>query len=155
MSYTQAEQRARPAPSGVRALFWQFTSTPLDRSICYMTPAALRAWAGVPQTVQEDDMPLTDDDVRRIARQVVTGAAGMHAPDDRAVDWALSSWVQAIYRQQAAQGAAITALAQQLGQGRDVDTIVAAVNDAIANAVVHVEVTGAPAADDTPAPAQP
>jgi hypothetical protein len=150
MSYTQAQGRARPAPHGVRCLFWQFTSTPIDRSICYMTPTALRAWAGVPPTVQEDDMPLSDDDVRRIARQVVTGAAGMHAPDDHSVDWALSGWVQAIYRQQAAQGAAITALAQQLGTGKDVATIVAAVQDAIANATVHVEVV-----DGDPAPVEP
>lgn len=55
MSYTQAEQRSRPAPSGVKALFWQFTSTPIDRSICYMTPAQLRTWAGA----EEDDVALT------------------------------------------------------------------------------------------------
>lgn len=56
LSYTQAEQRTRPVIGGIRALFWQFTSTPIDRSICYMTPAAFKAWAGVP-TVREDDMP--------------------------------------------------------------------------------------------------
>lgn len=62
LSYTQAEQRSRPAPGGVRALFWQFTSSPLDRSICYLTPAQLRTWAGA----EEDDMPLTDADVKKI-----------------------------------------------------------------------------------------
>jgi GH25 family lysozyme M1 (1,4-beta-N-acetylmuramidase) len=65
MTYTQAEQRTRPAPSGVKALFWQFTSTPIDRSICYMTPAALRSWAG------GDDMPLTPADIKAVAAEVV------------------------------------------------------------------------------------
>jgi GH25 family lysozyme M1 (1,4-beta-N-acetylmuramidase) len=66
MSYTQAEQRGRPAPSGVKALFWQFTSTPLDRSIAYMTPAALRTWAG-----GDTDMPLTDADVQKICKALL------------------------------------------------------------------------------------
>jgi hypothetical protein len=47
---------------------------------------------------KEDDMGISNDDARKIARQVVTGAAGMHSPDDRTVDWALSSYVQEIYR---------------------------------------------------------
>jgi hypothetical protein len=63
---------------------------------------------GITPTPEEDTMQLSDDDVRRIARQVVTGPAGMHAPDDREVDWALSSWVQAIY-------ATVTALGQAPG----------------------------------------
>lgn len=136
MSYTQAQGRARPAPSGVKALFWQFTSTPIDRSICYLTPAALRAWAG---GTTEDTMALTDDDVRRIAHQVVTGATGMTGPDGKTA-WAVSAYLAAIYRQQAAQTAAITTLAAQLGTGADVDRIVTAVEDAIASAVVHVTV---------------
>lgn len=70
MSYTQAEQRTRPAPSGVKAFAWQFTSTPLDRSIIYMTPAALRAWAG-----QEDDMPLTDADVQKVVKALLDADA--------------------------------------------------------------------------------
>ncbi|MGW5123317.1 GH25 family lysozyme [Streptomyces sp. NPDC004069] len=44
-SYAQAEAAKRPAPSGCTPLFWQFTSQPLDRSICYMSEADLRAWA--------------------------------------------------------------------------------------------------------------
>lgn len=74
MTYTQAEQRTRPAPGGIRALFWQFTSTPIDRSICYLTPAALRAWAGL-----EDDMPLTPADAKLVATEVfelMTAPAG-------------------------------------------------------------------------------
>lgn len=45
--------------------------------------------------------------------------------------------------------AAVAALAAQVGKGSDVATIVTAVQEAIAHAVVHVDVTGVPAA---PAP---
>lgn len=51
--------------------------------------------------------------------------------------------VRALTGQLAAQTAAVTALAQQVGTGRDVDTIVAAVQEAVQNATVHVEITGA------------
>lgn len=63
MSYTQAEQRTRPAPSGVKALFWQFTSNPVDRSICYMTPAQLRMWAGATQEVPD----MTPEQAKQLA----------------------------------------------------------------------------------------
>lgn len=66
MTYAQAEARTRPAPSGKQPLFWQFTSTPLDRSIAYLSPAALRTWAAGATTTPEDDMPLTDADVTKI-----------------------------------------------------------------------------------------
>lgn len=66
LSYTQAEQRARPAPSGVKAFAWQFASSPTDRTIFYMTPAALRLWAG-----GDTDMPLTAADRKAIAAEVV------------------------------------------------------------------------------------
>ncbi|MFB6955439.1 GH25 family lysozyme [Streptomyces sp. NPDC056309] len=52
-AYAKAEAAARPRPSGRAVTFWQFTSTPLDRSICYMSAADLRAWAqgtGKPST---------------------------------------------------------------------------------------------------------
>jgi GH25 family lysozyme M1 (1,4-beta-N-acetylmuramidase) len=44
-TYAQAEAAARPAPSGRKPLFWQFTSTPVDRNVCYLSPAELREWA--------------------------------------------------------------------------------------------------------------
>jgi GH25 family lysozyme M1 (1,4-beta-N-acetylmuramidase) len=44
-TYAQAEAATRPAPSGRKPLFWQFTSTPVDRSVCYLAPADLREWA--------------------------------------------------------------------------------------------------------------
>jgi GH25 family lysozyme M1 (1,4-beta-N-acetylmuramidase) len=152
MSYTQAEQRTRPAPDGIKALFWQFTSTPLDRSICYLTPAALRTWAGAATTVRETDVQLSDK---------LTIKAGSWSKEDQTAtvgDWiglanlkadAAARGVKALTAQVAAQTAAITALAQQLGKGKDVATIVAAVQDAIKNEVVRVEI--ATVADDTPA----
>lgn len=63
MTYAQAEARTRPAPSGKQPLFWQFTSTPLDRSIAYLSPSALRTWAAG-TTPQETDMPLTPADAK-------------------------------------------------------------------------------------------
>lgn len=60
VSYATAEAHTKPAPSGRSPLFWQFTSTPMDRSICYMTAAQLRTWAAGDEPVappSEDDMP--------------------------------------------------------------------------------------------------
>lgn len=158
MSYTAAEQRTRPAPGGVKALFWQFTSTPIDRSICYLTPDALRAWAGATTTVREADVQLTDK---------YTVHKGVWSKGDQTAtigDWiaygnlkgeATYNLVKALSVQVAGQSAAITALAKQLGTGADVTKIVAAVEAAIASAVVHVDVdvTGAVQAADIPAPA--
>ncbi|MCA1220610.1 glycoside hydrolase family 25 protein [Streptomyces sp. 8L] len=56
VSYAKAEAAARPHPSGQTPLFWQFTSTPLDRSLCYLSATALRAWAAGTDA-PEDDMP--------------------------------------------------------------------------------------------------
>jgi GH25 family lysozyme M1 (1,4-beta-N-acetylmuramidase) len=56
-SYATAEAATRPTPSGRTPLFWQFTSSPLDRSICYLTPDELRAWAA-PVADEEDDVPI-------------------------------------------------------------------------------------------------
>ncbi|MEU9141716.1 glycoside hydrolase family 25 protein [Streptomyces sp. NPDC048404] len=44
-TYAEAEKHARPAPSGRTVTAWQFTSTPVDRSIAYQSPEAFRAWA--------------------------------------------------------------------------------------------------------------
>lgn len=45
-TYAEAEKRARPKPSGHSPQFWQFVGSPLDRSVCYMSAADLRTWAG-------------------------------------------------------------------------------------------------------------
>lgn len=59
VGYATAEAHAQPRPSGRAPLFWQFTSTPVDRSICYLTAAQLRDWAAgdEPDAPEEDDMP--------------------------------------------------------------------------------------------------
>ncbi|MFH9430229.1 GH25 family lysozyme [Streptomyces sp. NPDC017615] len=44
-TYAEAAKRARPRPSGRSPEFWQFTSTPIDRSVAYLSPAELRTWA--------------------------------------------------------------------------------------------------------------
>ncbi|MEH0579004.1 CHAP domain-containing protein [Streptomyces sp. B21-108] len=46
-----------------------------------------------PAPSQEDPVALTDDDIKRIGRQVVTGANGAKSPDDPTVEWAVSSFL--------------------------------------------------------------
>lgn len=65
--YSRAEAAPQPRPSGRTPLFWQFTSQPMDRNICYLSAAGLRAWAAG----EEDDMPLSDADVDKVADAVV------------------------------------------------------------------------------------
>ncbi|MFJ8140664.1 glycoside hydrolase family 25 protein [Streptomyces sp. NPDC096013] len=56
--WSRAEDQAQPVIAGRRPLIWQFTSQPVDRSIAYLSEAALRAWAGGDTTKEEDDMDL-------------------------------------------------------------------------------------------------
>ncbi|MFF4751835.1 GH25 family lysozyme [Streptomyces sp. NPDC001270] len=56
-TYGEAEKHARPAPSGRTVTFWQFTSTPLDRSIAYLSPTALREWAAGTTTPSKPAAP--------------------------------------------------------------------------------------------------
>lgn len=56
-TYAEAEKHSRPSPSGRTVTLWQFTSTPLDRSIAYMSPAALRKWAGAAHDDDDDQAP--------------------------------------------------------------------------------------------------
>jgi GH25 family lysozyme M1 (1,4-beta-N-acetylmuramidase) len=87
MTYAQAEARTRPAPSGKQPLFWQFTSTPLDRSIAYLSPAALRTWAAGDTTTPEADMPLTDADVTKIwAHKAPSPTAAAGTDPDRSME---------------------------------------------------------------------
>ncbi|WRZ90853.1 glycoside hydrolase family 25 protein [Streptomyces sp. NBC_01007] len=80
-TYAQAEAHAKPSPSGRSPLFWQFTSTPLDRSICYLSESALRAWAAGTET----DMALTTDDINKVASAVaaklIAGGGVLEAQD--------------------------------------------------------------------------
>ncbi|MER5912307.1 glycoside hydrolase family 25 protein [Streptomyces sp. NPDC001982] len=72
-TYAEAETAAQPRPSGRQPLIWQFTSTPasgprMDLNICYLSAAGLRAWAAGDE---ETDMPLTADDINKVADAVV------------------------------------------------------------------------------------
>lgn len=157
MTYTQAEQRSKPNP-GIVPLFWQFTSTPIDRSICYLTPAALRAWAGATPTptVREDDMPTPHD--LWAYRNDDMAKKNPKMPQAYGYLIQTAADVKALRASVAAQSAAITALAKQLGTGKDVAAIVTAVQAAIDKAVpealadqvidvtVHDAIPAAPAA---------
>lgn len=57
--WSRAEAAEQPVVSGRRPIIWQFTSQPYDRSIAYLSEAALRAWA-MGDTPEEDDMQLSD-----------------------------------------------------------------------------------------------
>lgn len=59
-AYSRAEAAAQPRPSGRAPLIWQFTSQPIDRSICYLSESALRDWADGDDTEEDDDMQLGD-----------------------------------------------------------------------------------------------
>lgn len=153
MSYTAAEQRTRPAPSGVRALFWQFTSTPIDRSICYLTPDALRTWAGAPTTVREDPLPAPID-----VWAYKNAAAAKRNP---ALPDAYGYLVQtnAAVKTLTAQLAALTATVGLLAKGGTLtaaqitSAAEAGARAALTDAVVHVDVdVNQP---DAPAPAKP
>ena len=105
---------------------------------------------------QEDDVALTDADINKIASAVFTKLLktdGVLAAPSDASDyktnkyWAWQTHIQdvtnrvrAIQTSEAGQTAAIAALAKLVGSGVDTDQVVAAVQKAIAEAVVKVSV---------------
>lgn len=107
-------------------LFHQYGSPGgLDRNYTPLTAAQLRAWANQ----QEDDMPTPED------LWAYHGKLGdKRDPRDA---FAYLRDTNAVVR---GQSAAITTLAGLVASGKDVATIVTAVEQAIANAVVHVQV---------------
>jgi GH25 family lysozyme M1 (1,4-beta-N-acetylmuramidase) len=171
MSYTQAQGRARPAPHGVRCLFWQFTSTPVDRSICYMTPAALRAWAGVPAPEVPDMTPDQDARLKRVEAALAalpgalslapwtyrnatadkaSKAAGHRIPDAYGYQTGTYEGVQQLTAQVAALSATVAALAQD--GGITAEQVQAA---AQAGAQAALAELGAALTDAAPEPAEP
>ena len=159
-TYAQAEAHPRPAPSGRSPLFWQFTSTPLDRSICYLGESALRAWAAGTET----DMPLTADEIAKIAtasaKAVLTMDGVIAAPADASDAktnkyWALQSYIKdtnarlrAVQATEAAQAAVIAQLAsaiakfdQNIDPAALVASITAAIETAVSKVVVHLDTT--------------
>jgi hypothetical protein len=106
-------------------------------------PGIVARAAGAP--IEEDDMPTAAE----VAREVLTLDGIISVPGAPATNptWTLSSSVTEILKRidkantaLAGQAAAITALAGQLGKNVDTAAVVAAVDKAIAAAVVHVHV---------------
>ncbi|WNI16899.1 glycoside hydrolase family 25 protein [Actinacidiphila sp. ITFR-21] len=154
MTYAQAAARPRPAPSGHQPLVWQFTSTPVDRNLAYLSPAALRAWA-TNTTPQEHDVTFSQadaktlldtriDDPTKPGADTVTVRGALWAGYGQAAKAAANT--QSLLTQVSALTATVETLAGRLiGSGVDTAAVVAAVQAAIASSVVHVDVdvTGA------------
>jgi GH25 family lysozyme M1 (1,4-beta-N-acetylmuramidase) len=131
---------------GIKApwLFHQYsTAGGIDHDVAsFPSRAALAAWAG---STQEDNMPTPSD----YAKAVLTldGVISVPGAPPTNPTWTLSSCVTEILKRvdqvkatEAAQTAAITALAKLIGSGVDTATVVDAVQKAIADAVVKVSV---------------
>jgi GH25 family lysozyme M1 (1,4-beta-N-acetylmuramidase) len=130
----------------------------------FASAAALRAWANkssTPTSPQEDDMPLTDADAKKVAQAVWDlDAIPAARPPYANADFKTNPTWQAKYavqtgvegtRTAVAQIAGLTAavqtLAGKVGSGDDTAAIVAAVQKAIADAVVKVTVSSQAAPD--------
>jgi len=124
-TYAEAEAAAQPRPSGWTPLIWQFTSDPdgparIDQSIAYMSAADFRAWAaGTTPRQQEDDMPLTDADARRVWAYSHGDKPDVH--QTLATAATQSTAAAAGIRSLTAQVAALTATVGKLAQGGGLD----------------------------------
>lgn len=117
---------------------------PFARFLAVATGAA----APTPNASEEDPMPYTLEQIAGAVWDqpivdVATGAKKTPATVMAWMDKVHNTQTEIVTRQIAATTAAITALATQLGQvhGVDTDTVVAAVKEAIADAVVDVNVS--------------
>lgn len=83
-SYARAESAARPSPSGRAPLLWQFTSTPLDRNIAYMSASDLRAWV---YGGEDDEMALTEAQTYKATWEQDTWPAPADRSDQTNKNW--------------------------------------------------------------------
>lgn len=161
VSYGRAESVTPLKPPGWTPLFWQFTSTPIDRSICYLTESGLRAWAA--GTTEEDDVSLTTEQAAQLKALhdnllSITSLTEKDAKGNPAVHGAgyylahIHYDALKIAAMETAQTAAITAMATALGKvdaAIDVPALVAQVQEAVTEGVtkaldsitVHVDAT--------------
>lgn len=86
-------------------------------------------------TTQEDDMPLTDDDVQKVAKAVIAQMIDVIQPDGSRVPWHMGALLRSI---KAGQDATLVEVAK--AQGLTPDQL-AAIQKAIADAAVDVDVT--------------
>ena len=145
VSYGKAEAASRPKPSGWTPLLWQFTSTPIDRSIAYLSAADLRAWAAG-TTPQEDDM--TPEQAQQLdeLHSMLTSIGSLTQQDAKGnpVVHGAGYYLAHIHfdalkiaAQESAQTAAITAMATALGKvdaAIDVPALVSQVQQAVEDA---------------------
>lgn len=129
---------------------WKFhqysTAGGIDHDVAdFPSRAALKTWAAGTTTPEEDPMPTADE----IATAVLKKDGIISVPGAPATNptWTLSSVQTEILKRldmvrasEAAQTAAIAKLASLVGSGVDTATVVAAVKEAIADAVVKVSV---------------
>lgn len=137
-SFAAAAALTRPVVNGRPVWGWQFTSVPRDQTVIYMAPAQLHSWAAgttpiTPQ--QEDDVSALDVLTYRNAKaDAASVAAGHgHIPDVYGYLVQTNAEVRAMH-------ATIATLVPLIGKNVDTDTVVAAVQQAIADATVHVQV---------------
>lgn len=147
-SYSKAEAAAQPRPYGRAPIIWQFTSQPHDRSIAYLSAAAFRAWAAGDTTEEDPLASMTKKDIF----DAVWGTDALPAPTTSATGKTNPTWtaqsvlgdvvnrVRAIEVAEKGQTAAIAALAKLAGKEVDTSAVIAAVREAIADAVVNVDV---------------
>jgi hypothetical protein len=85
---------------------------------------------------KEDNVALTDSEIKAIGKQVVTGANGAKSPDDASVEWALSSFVSLTYKAVRAQAADLAAVKAKVDSitvsGVDLDALADKVADKLA-----------------------
>lgn len=145
-AYSRAEAASRPKVAGRQPLIWQFTSQPIDRNIAYLSTADLRAWAA---GTEEDPMAgITLQQIHDAVWKIDDIAAPADAPDVKTnPTWQPQSYLKGIDQRlqkllaaESAQSAAIAALAKLVGSEVDTAAVVAAVQKAIADAVVKVSV---------------
>lgn len=133
----------------------------LDHDVAnFSTAAALRAWANKTVITEESTMALTADDINKIAAAVWNADVIPAArPPYQNSDYKTNPTWQAKYAiQTAVEGgrtaaaqtagllAAVQTLAGKVGSGEDTAAIVSAVQDAVKNAVIQVQITEAPSA---------
>ncbi|MER6955020.1 hypothetical protein [Streptomyces sp. NPDC000618] len=85
---------------------------------------------------QEEDMALTDAEIKAIGKQVVTGANGAKSPDDPTVEWAVSSFLGLTLKATRALAADVAEVKTKVDSlavgGVDLDALAAKVADLLA-----------------------
>lgn len=123
------------------------TAGSIDHDVAkFASRAAMAAWAKGTSIPQEDPVTTTDDNVKALRDNllVITSLTEKDAKGVAAKHGAgyflahIDAKLTAVQASEAAQNAAIAALAKLIGSGVDTDAVVAAVNDSIKTAVAAI-----------------